>query len=882
MFFGVLAFSISCPISVARADSTETIQIDRSRLEGVADNSPLVRSGDKAAWDYLFERLGQYSPREIENAPAMQVGFIELDRQPVEYRGRLVKISGRLLRCEFIPLPKESGPFDHDEPEIAEKNDDKNNRSGFYKSWIQLEDRKDIPICVCSLRIPKGLSADGTDRNDPVSVTGFFYKKQLYLSDADEEVSTPTILAKTFRWKPVSVQDAAKTKGSQTKQGRSYFTASILTLLFLWICLRFLVPLLLSRKRSAREKIKFDLSGLKDEKKDGIKIADLKINVHDNRQDDQSDDSNDDSGLSSPEDDDFPTPSPGSDQTTVIPKVVPILSAFLLAGICSSVSAKHADIPDPAVDKTNAVKIDAKFTQDQLFQMDDLSWNALGDERVPWEQQRDEILAALDRLRRFVPYSFLKAGISGQYVPTGGATKTDNGLPLAADSGQFIGKAFELKGTILNVEEIELNPLERKLLEVPAIYRCRILVPGQGCADVLTRFVPAAWLSDQDRKQDKPRSQQQLAKQQLALNQFAVVYGIYIKRLSVEKDSAEVSEENAENKAGEKTETRTEATDSGKDEEIPLAIRSANDELLPLLIAPKVEWYPINSANHANSDAPTGPDSLDFHGFLGSIGFDVGSFDLIPSLRISDVKKKRFDELPPSLQLLSRNEIIQRAFKFTEADRDPFYGLLRAAKQTSSGRIEQEARRELKKEDKTFSSAVRLFNDPAGTRGKPVLLTGTAKRILSTLVEDKEVQKLYGIDKYYQIYLFTKDSQNNPLIVCVTSLPDGMPVGSDDKYAEQITVGAIPYKLWIYESSAKLEGPDGEVIGNKPAYAPLLIGRSVNWHPTKKHDRPLAGDLLPSGTASSISLGIFVALLALWIGLRRFRSDKPIEFKLRK
>lgn len=821
-FCGVVIVALTLFSNVlALDDPVKPLKINRERLEGIVDDSPLARSSDKPAWDYLFKFLDEHSQIEIEQAKPLKVGFMELDRQPVEYRGRFVRITGRLLRCEFVPLQRELGPFDQEEPEIEIRNDDKKNRYGFYKSWVQVADRKDTPICVCSLQIPKGFPVDGNDLNEAVAVTGIFYKRQLYLSSANEEVSTPTILAKTFRWNPDSRKDAALEKEKQTKQGRPYFIASILTLLFLWICLRFMVPLLLSRKRLSREKINFDLSGLK---------KDIKFNV----QEDKSDDPNEGDDLSSPEDDDFPTPSPGSDQTTIIPKVVPVLLAFLFSGIGFSLPAKNT-----AANNVGAVKIDAEFTREQLFQMDELSWNALGDERVPWDQQRDEILAALDRLSRFVPYSFLKNGISKTYAPMSNQTSSQNhGLPLAADSGQFIGKAFELKGTILNVEEIELNPLERKMLEVPAIYRCRMLVPGQGCADILTRFVPCAWLSDNDQQQ----------------NQFAVAYAIYIKRLHFGKDSEENSEKNAKDKT----------------EEVPLAIRSANDALIPLLIAPKIEWYP------ANPDAPA------WQGFLGSIGMDVGSFDLIPAMRIANIKKKRFDDLSPALQFLSRNEIIQRTFKFTEADRDPFYGLLHAAKSTPPGRIEQEARRELETEDKTRSSAVRLFNDPAGVRGKPVLLTGTAKRVLPTLVEDKEVHKLYGIDKYYQIYLFTKDSQNNPLIVCVTSLPDGMPVGSDDKYAEQITVGAIPYKLWVYESSAKLEGPDGEILGNKPAYAPLLIGRSVTWHPTKKHDRPLAGDLLPTGTASSISFGIFIALFALWIGLRRFRSDKPIEFKLRK
>ena len=115
-----------------------------------------------------------------------------------------------------------------------------------------------------------------------------------------------------------------------------------------------------------------------------------------------------------------------------------------------------------------------------------------------------------------------------------------------------------------------------------------------------------------------------------------------------------------------------------------------------------------------------------------------------------------------------------------------------------------------------------------------------------TPVTDSEVQALFGIDQYYQIYLFTEQSQGNPLVVCVRSLPEGMLAGDAADFAEAVTVAAVPYKLWIYETAAE------------PHYAPVLVGRSLHWHPK------------PSEKSSFVTLSftLFFVLVLIWFACR--------------
>ncbi|MDR2439434.1 MAG: hypothetical protein LBE12_08720 [Planctomycetaceae bacterium] len=475
-------------------------------------------------------------------------------------------------------------------------------------------------------------------------------------------------------------------------------------------------------------------------------------------------------------------------------------------------------------------KINAEFTK-TLLQMDDYSWDALGDETVPLEQQDEDVLELLYHLVRVVPSSFLKQGVS-KLLP--------NFSVLVNDPVQFRGRAFELKGQVVFVREIPLNPAERKRFRIPSVFRCRFCVEGQHVADILTAFVPAAW------KRNEP------------INERSSVTGIYVKRLRSNQSIADKFTLN-ESTLNESTLNKPTLNESTSDESIFKGLIFQESEFIPFFVAPRFYWFPDT--------------------FLGNLGFDVGSFDQVPPLRITDLKKQQFD-IVPSLRLLGRKEIIHRAFKFTAADREPFYGLLWATSQIPSNRIGQEARRILEQKGKHKNSVTELFNNPQETRGKPVLLQGIAKQVLPTLVEDKEVEILFGIKKYYQIYFYTNDSRGNPLVVCVTSLPSGMPVGSSPDYAERITIAAIPYKLWVYESSEKLEGSNSY----KPNYAPLLIGKSPNWHQQKKTQKYSTKNnetktSETQNTKTTISFTLFFLLLLIWIIVQRFRSKKNIKFR---
>ncbi|MGL4594382.1 MAG: hypothetical protein ACRCUY_06595, partial [Thermoguttaceae bacterium] len=227
-------FLLSLPF--VESMNAEALKIERDRLLDIVDDSPLARSADKSGWDYLFSVLREQDDSALEREKALSVGFTELQRQPVEYRGRLVKIEGRLVRCEFFPVAHSETIFSHptifsqqlQEESTTKKtqNDDSNldesdrtvlssekKKNGYYRAWILVKDKENVPICVCFLDLPKENGTNGfplgDNLNESVSVTGIFYKRLLFLSSDGEEVTTPTILAKTIHW--ISVRKSTKT-----------------------------------------------------------------------------------------------------------------------------------------------------------------------------------------------------------------------------------------------------------------------------------------------------------------------------------------------------------------------------------------------------------------------------------------------------------------------------------------------------------------------------------------------------------------------------------------------------------------------------------------------------------------------------------------------
>ncbi len=159
-----------------------------------------------------------------------------------------------------------------------------------------------------------------------------------------------------------------------------------------------------------------------------------------------------------------------------------------------------------------------------------------------------------------------------------------------------------------------------------------------------------------------------------------------------------------------------------------------------------------------------------------------------------------------------------------------YFHLLDVARHRGQPDLSQSARRDL-----TFAHFDRT---PDLYRGELVLLKGHLQR----LTEIRPVANAEGFERVYEGWLFTDESQGNPYVIVVSTLPDGMPLGGNVR--ESVSFAGYFLKLWTYQS------------GDGKRFAPLLIGHGLEWH--RRPAMPLAG-----AGAHTAMLGIAIGLVIL-------------------
>lgn len=252
------------------------------------------------------------------------------------------------------------------------------------------------------------------------------------------------------------------------------------------------------------------------------------------------------------------------------------------------------------------------------------------------------------------------------------------------------------------------------------------------------------------------------------------------------------------------------------------------------LLSPRLEWIP-----------PETP--------LGAAGFDLSSYEDAPVYPIDALEKEKSPE---------RRKEFARALRWTRDDRRPFYGTLAAVKRMRPGADAREPLRDV----------VPLFNRPEENQGRLASFSGWARRVNLVLVEDPDVRAATGLDRYYQIFVYTNDSQGWPLTLCAPELPDGMTVGGGREYRRNVDISGYFYKTWAYRKSGKDAGEPENIDSKEWTRAPLLVGRITKAYPEEEEEER-------APVAPGAVFATFAALACAWIILRRWsqRQNAPEE-----
>ena len=264
---------------------------------------------------------------------------------------------------------------------------------------------------------------------------------------------------------------------------------------------------------------------------------------------------------------------------------------------------------------------------------------------------------------------------------------------------------------------------------------------------------------------------------------------------------------------------------------------------VPTFVARRIAWYP-----------PTP---------LGRLGMDCG---LLDDIRMGTPGVKGSDS-PPVVARGNPDKL-----RMTAADRECFYQMFDAVDRAAPGELLHLAAEELKARGEELFAVEPLFHRPGQQQGRLMAFSGTVRRVLQVRVSDEDILSRFGIDHYYQLYLFTDDSQGNPLVFSVRRLPPGMPTGDGADFGEHVTVAGFFLKTWAYRINRPRDVAKSDV---EYQFAPLLIGKEPVWHPTEPaRKRPFAG--LTAG------LAVLLVLLVVWLVLRRIgRGDRKLRGRLK-
>lgn len=279
-----------------------------------------------------------------------------------------------------------------------------------------------------------------------------------------------------------------------------------------------------------------------------------------------------------------------------------------------------------------------------------------------------------------------------------------------------------------------------------------------------------------------------------------------------------------------------------------------------IIVSPRVAWFPSKIQPNIVNFGET---------ILGSAGYDVGLLDdVVDAQSILSRESKAFYELLETANQFGANQLI----RFADGNINRFsqqWTLL--AEQ--GGKDPLVAKVVASQAKKGQYSVAPLFNDARRQRGNLFVFDGLVRRAVRVTVDSDR----YPFDHYYELELFTADSQNLPLVCCVRELPKGFPQG--DSISQDARIAGFLFKRWAYRTRKPTDSDDDKQHANlqhdRRQLAPLLIGRA-----------PVM--LLPAPSASrrawEIGGGITFAaiLLLIWLLLtRQSKNDQSFRQSLR-
>lgn len=165
-----------------------------------------------------------------------------------------------------------------------------------------------------------------------------------------------------------------------------------------------------------------------------------------------------------------------------------------------------------------------------------------------------------------------------------------------------------------------------------------------------------------------------------------------------------------------------------------------------------------------------------------------------------------------------------RSMEFTEDETNAFYQLLQHAKiadydrqvrvaHENVARHEAQFRQQPKNARIKFSLFADVFAHPEEYTGELLFMTGYVRKLVKHPLDADDPHPT----QTYEAWMYTPDSQHNPVVVVFSELPEGMPIGGD--LVESVEVTGYFFKIDGYRAQDLIRA------------APMLLAKTIDWKP---------------------------------------------------
>ncbi len=184
--------------------------------------------------------------------------------------------------------------------------------------------------------------------------------------------------------------------------------------------------------------------------------------------------------------------------------------------------------------------------------------------------------------------------------------------------------------------------------------------------------------------------------------------------------------------------------------------------------------------------------------------------DLIPGTfrsprEVKPTATERTDEFFPGVKPGYLDQIRDDSF-FRAAEHDGWFHLLRILAEAEPAELEEASIGRV--------SFAQLFRQSSDYRGRVVRLRGTVRGAFPI----RSPKNDYGIDRYYQLWLFPDDNPSTPVVLFCLELPEEFPTGMD--LVERAEAIGFYFKRLAYEATDTLRT------------APAVLARGIDWKRT--------------------------------------------------